>query len=64
MYALNKEKMEELNLGNTPLNGAAIIDENGKEIPITETMIRQALKDLEHAWEPWHKGHLAVKVKR
>ncbi|MAX55872.1 MAG: hypothetical protein CL537_10255 [Alcanivoracaceae bacterium] len=29
-------------------NGAAIIDEDGYEVPITETMIQQACKSLEH----------------
>jgi len=28
------------------LNGATIIDENGKEVPITEEMIQQACNDL------------------
>lgn len=28
------------------LNGATIIDENGKEIPITEEMIQQACNEL------------------
>ncbi|WP_163833479.1 PA1571 family protein [Spartinivicinus ruber] len=32
------------------LYGAAVIDENGNEIPITETMIMKACKKLEKAW--------------
>jgi len=28
------------------LNGATIVDENGKEIPITDEMIQQACNDL------------------
>ncbi|MCX4029986.1 hypothetical protein H0A36_02045 [Endozoicomonas sp. SM1973] len=32
------------------LYGAAIIDENGNEIPITEQMIMKACKRLEKAW--------------
>jgi len=28
-------------------HGAAIIDDNGREIPITEEMIQQACEDLE-----------------
>ena len=43
--------MEE-NSGNkeqsTYLNGAAIIDKNGCEIPITENMIREVLERLEN----------------
>ena len=32
-------------------NGAAIIDEAGKEIPITEEMVRAACEHLEKAWQ-------------
>lgn len=43
--------MEE-NSGNkeqpTYFNGAAIIDKNGCEIPITENMIREVLENLEN----------------
>jgi hypothetical protein len=31
----------------THLNGAAIIDKNNREIPITETMIKDALERLD-----------------
>ncbi|MBU2706985.1 hypothetical protein KCM76_13405 [Zooshikella marina] len=31
-------------------NGGAIIDENGKEVPITEEMLQKAFKRLEKAW--------------
>lgn len=31
-------------------NGAALIDAQGREIPITEQMIQQACKRLENAW--------------
>lgn len=31
-------------------NGAAIIDENGKETPITEAMIQKACKELDKQW--------------
>lgn len=31
-------------------NGAALIDAQGREIPITEQMIQQACKHLESAW--------------
>ncbi len=28
-------------------NGAALLDENGKEVPITETMVQQAIAELQ-----------------
>lgn len=31
-------------------NGAALIDAQGREIPITEQMIQQACERLENAW--------------
>lgn len=31
-------------------NGAALIDAQGREIPITEQMIQQACEHLESAW--------------
>jgi len=31
-------------------NGAALIDAQGREIPITEQMIQQACQHLENAW--------------
>ena len=31
-------------------HGAAIIDENGNEIPITEDMIQDACRELSSAW--------------
>lgn len=34
----------------TCLNGAAIIDEDGHEIPITEAMIQEACENLHDAW--------------
>lgn len=33
-------------------HGAAIIDEQGREIPITEAMIQQAFQRLEKSWQP------------
>ena len=33
------------------LQGAALIDGNGREIPITEEMIRRACEDLEQRWQ-------------
>ena len=33
------------------LNGAAVIFADGVEIPITESMIRKALDDLDQQWE-------------
>lgn len=31
-------------------HGAALIDEQGREVPITEDMIRRACETLEHRW--------------
>ena len=31
-------------------NGAALVDEQGREIPITEAMILRACEELEQAW--------------
>ncbi|MCH2556947.1 MAG: hypothetical protein MK005_06565 [Alcanivorax sp.] len=31
-------------------NGAAVVDEQGREIPITEAMILRACRELEQAW--------------
>lgn len=32
----------------------AVVDEQGREIPITEAMIQHACKVLEHSWpSPW-----------
>lgn len=31
-------------------HGAALIDEQGREVPITEEMIRRACETLEHRW--------------
>jgi len=33
-------------------HGGAIIDEQGREIPITEAMIQQAFQHLEKSWQP------------
>jgi hypothetical protein len=35
-----------------PFHGGAIIDEQGREIPITEAMIQQAFQHLEKSWQP------------
>lgn len=35
---------------NNALFSAAVIDENGKEIPITEAMIQQACEMIEKQW--------------
>ncbi|GAA5128128.1 hypothetical protein GCM10023339_55540 [Alloalcanivorax gelatiniphagus] len=40
-------------------NGAALVDEQGREIPITEAMILRACRELEQAWhypEPARKA--------
>ncbi|MGJ3257462.1 MAG: PA1571 family protein [Alcanivorax sp.] len=33
-------------------HGGAIIDEQGREVPITEAMIQQAFQRLEKSWQP------------
>ncbi len=33
-----------------PFNGAAVIDEQGREIPITEAMIQRACENLAESW--------------
>lgn len=35
----------------TDFHGAALIDAQGREIPITEDMVQQACEHLEHAWQ-------------
>ena len=35
---------------NAEFNGAAIIDDQGNEVPITEEMIQSACKKLGNAW--------------
>ncbi|MDF1629391.1 MAG: hypothetical protein P1U78_06280 [Alcanivoracaceae bacterium] len=32
-------------------HGAALIDDSGHEVPITEDMIRRACETLEHGWQ-------------
>ena len=47
-----KPQTEQAPTENTPdLHGAAVIDSDGIETPITESMIRKALDDLDQAWE-------------
>lgn len=36
---------------NHHLQGAALIDAAGREIPITEEMIRRACEDLDQRWQ-------------
>ncbi len=43
---MTKEKPRQ-KTSETDLNGAAIIDENGAEVPITEDMIKTVLEQLE-----------------
>lgn len=38
------------NVMDRDFHGAAIIDENGKEVPITEDMIQKACQELSNAW--------------
>ncbi|AZZ91590.1 hypothetical protein EUZ85_12980 [Hahella sp. KA22] len=46
------------------MNGAAIITENGEEIPITEAMIQQALKAMEDNWNPWSRQHMNMRQRQ
>ena len=45
-------------------HGAALIDAQGREIPITEDMIQQACERLEHVWHypasPTHAAHYRI----
>ena len=41
-----------------PFNGAALIDAQGREIPITEQMVQQACERLENTWT--YPRHLAT----
>ena len=36
---------------NEHLQGAALIDASGREVPITEEMIRRACEDLDQRWQ-------------
>ncbi len=36
--------------GSGDFNDAALVDEQGREIPITEAMILKACRELEQAW--------------
>ncbi len=47
--ALNADPDSSLD-NNPAFNGAAIIDENGNEVPITEDMIQTACKALGNSW--------------
>ena len=56
-----------MNLNNPasawPCPGAAILDEDGREIPITEDMIQRACEHLEDQWQyPTAQYHRAQKV--
>lgn len=42
---VNENLMSDLSLGN-PFHGAALLDEQGREIPITEEMIMHACDEL------------------
>lgn len=56
--------MSSLSYSQTPpgadFHGAAVLDEQGREIPITEAMILRACKELEQAWSyPKHSPRKA-----
>lgn len=42
---------DNLPAGDKDFNGAALIDAQGREIPITEDMVQQACAHLERAWQ-------------
>lgn len=44
-------KVRQYRGSETDFHGAAIIDEQGHEIPITEQMVQQACSALDHAWQ-------------
>lgn len=44
-------------LSDRDFHGAAIIDEHGKEVPITEEMIQKACDDLGNSWLFPRKAH-------
>ncbi len=46
----NENLMSASSAGN-PFHGAALLDENGRETPITEEMIVQACNDLLKLWQ-------------
>lgn len=35
---------------SSDFHGAALIDQHGREVPITEAMVQQACKHLENSW--------------
>ena len=66
MYAFSLEKIEiksdsrNANRAVTcdEFNGAAIIDQQGNEVPITEAMVQHALEVMAESWAPWHAGQV------
>lgn len=44
-------KVRQYRSSETDFHGAAIIDEQGREIPITEQMVQQACSALDNAWQ-------------
>jgi hypothetical protein len=43
---------------NADFHGAAVIDANGREVPITEHMVREACEKLESCWQfPTSREH-------
>ncbi len=53
MYAFSHEKIRTKSEFNKEFNGAAIIDDQGNEVPITEAMVQHALKAMEGNWDLW-----------
>ena len=49
-FESKKNYKENSETANPGFNGAAIIDEHGNEVPITEEMIQAACNELKNAW--------------
>lgn len=52
-----KEGRPTVNQDIAHLNGAALVDAQGVEIPITEEMIQQALKTMDDNWVSFYTQH-------
>lgn len=48
---MQSQSRQSANNQNNHLQGAALIDAAGREIPITEEMIRRACEDLDQRWQ-------------
>ena len=62
MNTKNKTRSSHKHDQSPDFHGASIIDERGREIPITESMVRKACNDLIMAWENLHRPPSRMKV--